>query len=39
MWSSSNRWISKSELKNGYIVATRHVDLLSDAMALDIIQF
>ena len=39
LWSSSNRWISNSELKNGYIVASRHVDLLSDAIALDIIQF
>jgi len=39
LWSSSNIWISKSELKNGYIVASRHVDLLSDAIALDIIQF
>lgn len=39
LWSSSNRWVSKSELKNGYIVASRHVDLLSDAIALDIIQF
>ncbi|HEY9399602.1 MAG TPA: hypothetical protein VIP29_06870 [Nitrososphaeraceae archaeon] len=39
MWSSSNRWISKSELKNGYIVASRHADLLANAIALDIIQF
>jgi hypothetical protein len=39
LWSSSNRWVSKSEIKNGYIVASRHVDLLADAIALDIIQF
>ena len=39
LWSSSNRWISKNDLKNGYIVSSRHVDLLSDAIALDIIQF
>jgi len=39
LWSSSNRWISKSELKNGYIVASRHLDLLANAIALDIIQF
>jgi len=39
VWSSSNRWVSKGELKNGYIVASRHVDLLADAIALDIIQF
>ena len=38
LWSSSNRWISKSELKNGYIVASRHLDLLSNAIALDIIE-
>ena len=39
LWSSSNRWISKSEIKNGYIVASRHLDLLSNAIALDIIKF
>lgn len=39
MWSSSNRWIAKSEIKNGYIVASRHLDLLSNAIALDIIEF
>jgi len=38
MWSSTNRWVSKSEIKNGYIVASRHVDLLANAIALDIIQ-
>ena len=39
LWSSSNRWIGKSEIKNGYIVASRHLDLLSNAIALDIIKF
>jgi hypothetical protein len=39
MWSSSNRWVSKSQIKNGYIVASKHVDLLANAIALDIIQF
>jgi hypothetical protein len=39
LWSSSNRWIAKSEIKNGYIVASRHLDLLSNAIALDIIKF
>ena len=39
LWSSSNRWISKSEIKNGYIVASRHIDLISNAIALDIIKF
>ena len=38
LWSSTNRWISKNEIKNGYIVASRHVDLLANAIALDIIQ-
>ena len=39
LWSSSNRWIAKSEIKNGYILASRHLDLLSNAIALDIIEF
>jgi hypothetical protein len=39
LFSSSNRWISKGEIKNGYVVATRHLDLLADAIALDIIGF
>ena len=38
LWSSTNRWISKNEIKNGYIIASRHVDLLANAIALDIIQ-
>jgi hypothetical protein len=37
LFSSSNRWISSSEIKNGYVVASRHLDLLADAVALDII--
>jgi hypothetical protein len=39
LFSSSNRWIAQNEIKNGYIVATRHLDLLSDAIALDVIVF
>lgn len=39
LFSSSNRWISKNEIKNGYIVASKHLDLLASAIALDIIQF
>ena len=35
--SSSNRWVSPSEVKNGFIVANKHLDLLADAIALDII--
>jgi hypothetical protein len=37
LFSSSNRWVSPSEIKNGFIVANRHLDLLADAIALDII--
>ena len=37
LFSSSNRWVSSGEIKNGYIVAARHLDLLADAIALDII--
>ena len=39
LFSSTNRWVSHSEIKNGYIVASRHIDLLADAIALDIISF
>ncbi|HEX2407814.1 MAG TPA: hypothetical protein VHJ38_11490 [Nitrososphaeraceae archaeon] len=39
LFSSSNRWIAQNEIKNGYIVATRHLDLLSDAIALNVIVF
>jgi len=39
LFSSSNRWVSPNEIKNGYIVATRHLDLLSDAIALDELVF
>jgi hypothetical protein len=37
LFSSSNRWVSPTEIKNGYVVANRHLDLLADAVALDII--
>ncbi len=39
LFSSSNRWIARGEIKNGYIVASRHLDLLTDAIALDILTF
>jgi hypothetical protein len=39
LFSSSNRWVSPNEIKNGYIIATRHLDLLSDAIALDELMF
>jgi hypothetical protein len=37
LFSSTNRWISPSEVKNGFIVANKHLDLLADAIALDVI--
>jgi len=37
LYSSSNRWISSGDIKNGYVVASHHLDLLADAIALDII--
>ena len=39
LFSSTNRWVAPSEIKNGYIVASRHIDLLADAIALDLISF
>ncbi len=39
LFSSSNRWVSPNEIKNNYIISNRHLDLLSDAIALDIISF
>jgi hypothetical protein len=38
LFSSSNRWLASSEIKNGYVIANRHLDLLADAIALDIIM-
>ena len=38
-YSSTNRWVPVSDIKNGYIIATRHISLISDAMALDYIVF
>ena len=39
LFTSSNRWISPNEIKNGYVVANKHLDLLADAISLDIITF
>ena len=36
-YSSTNRWIQTTDVKNGYILNTRHSPLLSDAVALDYI--
>jgi hypothetical protein len=38
LFSSSNRWLASTDIKNGYIVASRHLDLLADAIALDILS-
>ena len=38
-YSSSNRWVPTTDIKNGYIVRTRHTPLISDAMALDYLVF
>lgn len=37
LFSSTNRWVASGEIKNGYLVANRHLDLLADAIALDIV--
>ena len=39
LFSSSNRWVFPNEIKNNYIISSRHLDMLSDAIALDIISF
>lgn len=36
-FSTSNRWVGGTEIKNGYIVGWRHFDLLANAVALDYI--
>jgi len=38
-YSSSNRWVSVDDIKNGYVVGSRHTVLTSDAVALDYITF
>lgn len=34
-YSSTNRWIPRTDIKNGYVINSRHSALLSDAVALD----
>ncbi|MGI0083243.1 MAG: hypothetical protein ACREAF_04550 [Nitrosopumilaceae archaeon] len=36
-YSSTNRWVQTSDIKNGYILSSRHNILMSDAIALDYI--
>ncbi len=38
-YSSTNRWVPTQEIKNGYIVSSRHTSLISDAAALEYIVF
>ena len=36
-YSSTNRWVPTKEIKNGYVVNSRHTTLISDAAALEYI--
>ena len=38
-YSSTNRWVPTKEIKNGYVVNSRHSTLISDAAALEYIVF
>jgi len=38
-YSSVNRWIPVEDIKNGYVVGSKHTRLISDAAALDYIIF
>jgi hypothetical protein len=38
-YASSNRWTPTNDIKNGFILKTRHTSLISDAAALDYISF
>lgn len=38
-YSSTNRWIPVDDIKNGYVVGSKHTRLISDASALDYIIF
>lgn len=38
-YSSTNRWIPAEDIKNGYVVGSKHTRLISDAAALDYIVF
>jgi len=38
-YSSTNRWVPTKEIKNGYVLNSRHTSLISDASALDYIVF
>ncbi len=38
-YTSTNRWVPTTDIKNGYVMGTRHTSLISDAVALDYIIF
>lgn len=38
LFSSTNRWLATSDIKNGYVVSSHHFGLLADAIALDILK-
>jgi len=38
-YSSTNRWVPVEDIKNGYVVGSKHTRLISDASALDYIIF
>lgn len=39
LFTSSNRWVPKMDIRNNFVIGARHTHLLSDAVALDIISF
>ena len=38
-YTSTNRWVPTNDIKNGYVISSRHTTLISDAVALDYIIF
>tara|TARA_Y100000310_G_scaffold107674_1_gene106070 strand:+ start:60 stop:785 length:726 start_codon:yes stop_codon:yes gene_type:complete len=38
-YTSTNRWVPTNDIKNGYVINSRHTTLISDAAALDYIIF
>ena len=38
-YTSTNRWVPTEDIRNGYVTNSRHTTLISDAMALDYIEF
>ncbi|WP_148686891.1 hypothetical protein [Candidatus Nitrosocosmicus hydrocola] len=39
LFTSSNRWVPRVDIKNNFVSGSRHTYLLSDAIALDIVAF